>query len=253
MSTKTARKPRKSKFSSYEDIRHLTEVPLQRRREVAIGRGNEKVKPMKHHLDEDQIAKLRERWENEKIFPNPYNSGNYHFILQALWDMGVDEDHSKSRVFSRIEKLMSDESTKNAAGETAWERFSGRQPRGDNAKDVEGRMDQNVLVLQRLTGFNPYGLKILQVFQEILGKPGGVIDIIVNETTGTEYLRLNTKSTTPRNDLKTRGMGSPAAIKAERAAARAAKKAGTGKRRKAKRAKTQEQPQSEPEQVPATT
>ena len=103
-----------------------------------------------------------------------------------------------------------------------------------------------------MTGFNPYGYKILQTFQEVLGKAGGVIDVIVNPDTGTEYLRLNTKSVTPRNDLKTRGMGSPAAMEAERAAARAAR--ATSRKRKTRKAgkAAPAAPAAEPEAQTAT-
>lgn len=234
--SKTVRKS--SKFKSYDDVRkYVDNVPLAKRRELAIGRDGAKVKPRGYHLNDDKIAKIaaayKESGNDLNILATAYNKGNYHYIIAALFAMGVDEQHPKSRVFNKMKTLMSAEDTKDADGKTAFERFENKDPRSDGGLDVDGRFDQNIVVLQRLTGLSPYGYKLLQVLQEVGGKKGGVIDVLVAET-GTEYLRLNTKSASPINQTKKRGMGSPAAIAAEKAAAKAARK---GKDTKAKSSK----------------
>jgi len=232
--TKTAPAPRKvgKKFQTYSDLIHMTDsTPQDRRRELAIGRGGAKIRPRKFHLNAKQIENLKAKFEETKdivILADAYNHGSYHYLVKALLTMGVDESHSKARVFQKMRTLMSDASTVQGEGKdatTAWERFEAKEPRGENPLDVDGRLNQNVEVMQRITGRTPYAWKLRQVFQEILGKTGGVIDVLVKES-GTEFLRLNTRSDTPVNQSKVRGMGSSAAIKAEKAAQKAAK-AGT--------------------------
>lgn len=215
----------RSPFSGYNDIRTKVEgVAVAKRREYAIGRNGAKVAGRQYGLDADDITRLTALHEAGQ-FPNPFNKGNYHYIVAALVDLGINQKHSRNQVFQRVRKLMSDESTKNASGQTAWERFDGREPRAATGLDTEGRFWQNVNTLQRVggeTSFSPYGLKLLEACQKILGKTGGVIDILVADT-GTEYLRLNTNATVPTNEMKVRGVGSKAAKAAERAAKRAAK------------------------------
>lgn len=248
--TKTAPK---GKFKSYDDLIVHTEKPLAKRRELAIGRGGEHVKPRKFHLSPEEVADLKVQYKETKRFPNPHNRGFYFYLVEALVDMGINDQHPQGRVMQRVEKLMSDESTIQGEGRdktTAWERWANKDPRNaETGKDMEGRFDQNVTVLQRLSGLTPYGRKLLDVGTEVLGTDGAVIDVLVNDTTGTKYLRLNTKSGRPINQSKTRGAGSPAAIAAEKAA----KRAKTTRKAKRKAAPKSDAPASEStEAQPAT-
>ncbi len=236
--TKTARKGHSS-FGSYDDLIKHTEKPLASRRELAIGRGGAHVKPRKFHLSADEVADLKAQYKETGKFPNPHNRGFYFFLVQALADMGLNDKHPQGRVMQKVESLMSADDTIQGEGRdttTAWDRFVNKDPRNDNGKDYDARFDQNVTVLQRLTGLTPYGRKLLDVGTEVLGTEGCVIDVLVADT-GTKYLRLNTHSNRPINEAKTRGMGSPAEIAAEKAAklAKIAKKNG-GSKRKAKKA-----------------
>jgi hypothetical protein len=256
--TKTAPKAKKSKgYASL--MKYIEGVPLAKRRELAIGRDGAKVKPRGYHLSEDKVAKLAERFnEGGKdlvILADSYNRGNYHYIILALLSLGVDEQHSKAKVFAKVKSLMSRESTKDEDGATDWDRFEGKDPRSaESGLDVDGRLDQNVSVLQRVntdTSASPYGYKLLQVMQEIAGKTGGVIDILVGDRS-VEYLRLNTKSVTPINQTKKRGMGSPSAIAAEKAAAKAAS-AGSKKAKTRKAKVVKETPETTPVEAETAT
>jgi hypothetical protein len=233
----TATKSRKSsRFGSYDDLIAHTEKPLASRRELAIGRGGAKVKPRRFHLGDDEVTALKDAIKKlgskatmaEKLSAiNPHNKGFYHDTFAALAEH-PNEDVPMGRFMARIEKLMSADDTIQGEGKektTAWERFSDRDPRNaDTGKDVEGRIEQNITVLQRLTGLTPYGRRIFDL-GKVLGTKGVVIDVIVNPTTGTKYLRLNTNAERPVNQAKTRGMGSTAQLEADKLAAKEARKA----------------------------
>jgi hypothetical protein len=203
----TATKSRKR--TSYADIRDLTEKPLKLRRKLKIGRGGEAVVPRKFHLTSDQLAKLRTAHKATGAFPNPHSNGFYRSIVAALVDLGADKEHADAKVLERIKEIMSDKSTireDDGKKTTAWQRWSKKESvNEDTGKDVEGRYEQNVRVLQRLTGNTPYGLKLLQVGKSILGTKGVVIDVLVTEASGARYLRLNTDSSKPINEAKIRG------------------------------------------------
>lgn len=224
MSTATLK--RRSSITSYDQLIKHTEKPLASRRELNIGRGGASVIPRKFHLSKDEITALTEQYKETKVFPNPHNKGFYYYLVQSLIELGINEKHAQTAVMKRVEKLMSDPSTIEGEGTdatTAWDRWKDKEPRNkDTGKSWDARFDQNVLVMQRLTGLTPYGRKLLDVGQKVLGKKGAVIDVLVADT-GTRYLRLNTQSDRPVNESKVRGMGSPAAIKAERAEKRAEK------------------------------
>jgi hypothetical protein len=234
VATKSSRKG-SSRFQSYEDLIPHTEKPLAKRRELAIGRGGAHVVPRKFHLNAEEIEGLKAEYAEvkPKRIPNPHNKGNYWAIWEALILLGRDQEHPLSRVMKKVETLLSDESTKDDEGNTAWDRFVNKDPRNaETGKDAEARFYQNVIVQQRLTGRTPYGYKMRQVCQEVCGFDGGVLDVLKHDT-GTLYLRLNTRSDTPINQNKVRGMGSPADVAARKAEARAAK--AKSNKRKAKK------------------
>lgn len=233
-----APKARKSRYQTYASVLSQTDKPLARRRELPIGRNGSMKKPTKYHLNDDEIAELKAQYKETKRFPNPHNKGLYYYTVEALVELGINEKHTQTSVMKRVEKMMSDPETIRGEGKdatTAWERWKNKEPRNkETGKDWEARFDQNITVLQRVegNGVTPYGLKIMNVGQKVMGKKGAVIDILVAET-GTRYLRLNTNSDSPINESKIRGKGSPAAIKAERAERRAAKAAVKPRKEKA--------------------
>ncbi|MGC4033110.1 MAG: hypothetical protein QM754_15510 [Tepidisphaeraceae bacterium] len=224
------------RFKSYDDLVKHTETPLLKRRALKIGREGTAVVPRKFHLSEAEVAELTLQHQATKRFPNPHNKGFYFYLLEALVTLGIDKAHSTAAVMQQVERLMSDDTTIDAEdGTTAWQRWASKEPRNaSTAKDVEGRFMQNILVLQRLTGLTPYGRRILDVCQKVMKRPGGVIDVLRGPK-DQMHLKLNTHSDQARNDFKSRGMGSPTAVAADRRAKAASKKrkgtAGTTKAR----------------------
>lgn len=255
MSAKTTARSVKS----YDTIAKYLDTNHSKPQKFAVGRNGVARDPRRFHLSPDAIEQLKTEFKETKRFPNPHNKGFYHYLVEALVTMGVNEEHFQSRVMAKVQSLMSDDSTIQGEGKsktTAWERFDDKDSRNEKTgKDTEGRFEQNVIVLQRLSGFTPYGRKILDVGQKVMGQPGGVIDLLVNEKSGIRSLRLNLKSATPINQSKTRGAGSNKAIAAAKAAAKAPKakapkrKASKPRVRKAKVTKVEK---TEPVAIPAT-
>jgi hypothetical protein len=252
VATKSSRKG-SSRFQSYEDLIPHTEKPLAKRRELAIGRGGAHVVPRKFHLTAEEIDGLKAEYAEvkPKRIPNPHNKGMYWAIWEALILLGRDQEHPYSRVMKKVETLLSDEDTKDDDGQTAWDRFANKDPRNnDTGKDADARFYQNVIVQQRLTGRTPYGYKMRQVCQEVCGFDGGVLDVLKHDT-GTLYLKLNTRSVTPVNENKVRGMGSPADVAARKAEARAAK--AKSNKRKAKKSAPAKEAQKSDDTAPAAS
>jgi hypothetical protein len=221
---------RSDQFRSYDDIIAIVEQPLAYRRWLRIGRRGKYVIPRRFHLIKKQVTVLRRKYSKKRM-PNPFNRGFSYYLLEALVQLGINEKHPTATVMRRVETLMSDPATVQPwNGTTAWNRWTSNT-RGDRtlANDWQARFDLNVVVLQRLTGFTPYGRRLLDVGQKVMGRKGAVIDMLVSKD-GQRCLRLNTHSDSPINETKTRGMGSPAALKAERAAKRHARRAASVER-----------------------
>lgn len=216
MSTATKSAPKSNRFKSYDDLLKHTELPMSRRRELAIGRNGAKVAPRKFHLDDNEVNALKEEYKETGVLPNPHNKGFYHYLFAAL-ALHANEQQPQSRVMKSVERLMSDESTNEGEGRdltNAWDRWANKDPRNkDTGKDWEGRFEQNVTVLQRLTGLTPYGRRIFDLHKVIGGK-GVVIDVLVGPS-GAKFLRLNLNAARPINEAKVRGMGSPSAVAAQ--------------------------------------
>lgn len=219
-----------SKTLTYASIRAEAERPLEDRRKLVIGRDG-KVVPRKHHLGTAEVDQLQAALRDGDKFPNPHNRGNYFYIVEALKQLGLDSRHSFARVKDRVRELMSDKDTRQDDGKgnvtTAWQRFIHKEARNDETgRDIDGRLLQNIEVLQRIGGMNPYGLKIMEVGTKVLKSKGAVIDLT---KTGEElYVALNTDSATPINERKrvrkTVNTGTPAkATKAKKAKSKASK------------------------------
>jgi hypothetical protein len=250
----TATKKRSTKARlGYADVMDIAERPGDKRRLMPIGRGGAKVAPRKFHLNDDEVAELRQAHKDGDPLPNPQNRGSYFYIIEAGKKLGLNRKHSLKTVISTIRELMSDKETRQDDGKgnttTAWQRFRDKSPatsNEENALDVEDRIVQNMEVLQRtsLTSTTPYGLKLLQVGQKVLKTHGCVIDLLKGD--GKEiFFRLNTDAAAPTNELKRPRGGnaasrpskvarSPRKAKATKVAAAAPKAARKPKTRAAK-------------------
>lgn len=190
--------------SQYSEIRKMLDKPLAEIKPLPIGRNGAKVAPRRFHLLSDDVATLRDEFAKTKKIPNPHNRGAYFYFVGALITLGKDKAHSFRTVKDQMRLAMSASDTKDENGKSDWQRFVGKEAHTDDAEsalDVDGRLKQNAYVLQRLGGMTPYGLKLLQVGQQVLKSKGMVVDILKGKDGKEIMYRLNTNSATPMNEF----------------------------------------------------
>jgi len=137
----------------------------------------------KYHLTDEEVVKSRENWRKEvksvnsrtrhkagDIFFNPYRQGIYYYQVQTLFLLGANHWHSLSDIVSRLEEYTSGiklrSSVVKAKGyHSAWDKFRGKSSReyAASSKDYIGRIQENFIMLQRLSTRHPYGYKLHQV------------------------------------------------------------------------------------------
>jgi hypothetical protein len=170
-------------------------------RQTILNRRRNVVMPRKYHMTDDQVKKFRAAFKERtkevskdikkkagtKFF-NPFRvAGIYSSCVQSLYLLGCNEWHEYSDVYTKISEVM--KNIFDAKKRSSWSKFIGRAPRqiegrdSVTAKDDEGRIKQNMRVLQRLGGVHPYGYKLAQCF--------ACVDI-KREKDGRCYYRLNT-------------------------------------------------------------
>ncbi len=224
-----------TKYQTYRDLLEVVEKPQSKRPELAIGRGGSKVIARRYHMVSSRLQKLTDAFKAGDQLPNPFNRGCYYYTVEALKALGLNRNHSWTRFVEKYKELASAADTKNDDGKTDWQVFKNKESRNDaTGQGYEGRMEQNIRVLQRTnidSGHSPYGFKLLEVGQKVLGTKGCVIDLVYGST-GEVMVRLNTDSAVPQNDLKRvkkteeEKVAAKAAKVAARKAAKEAKPAG---------------------------
>ena len=182
-----AKKP--SRGLDYESIRREVEKPTAARASITTRRGNERT-PRRYHMTRAKMDKLITESQSTGEFPNPYRKGGiYHAIVQALANLGKNQRHTFEALKSEIKKVLSGFTTKDK--KNAWDVFANRPARNElSGKDVAGRILQNAMVLQRLSGFHLYGEKLRQLC--------ACIDIF-RDKDGLPLFRLNTKFPVPKD------------------------------------------------------
>ena len=141
------------------------------------------LKIRKYHLTDEEIVVTRKRWEYETkdidsrirriagaIFFNPYRQGIYYYQIQTLFLLGANQWHSLSNIVKKLEEYTSQiplklSIAKSKGYHTAWDKFRGKSSRQNafTAKDYIGRIQENFIMLQRLSMMHPYGYKLHQV------------------------------------------------------------------------------------------
>src|SRR5579884_3337368 len=66
--------------------------PARRRKHVADS-GEDKKNARRFHIAENEIAQYRTLHKEGDAFPNPHREGWYHYIIEALKGLGLDERH----------------------------------------------------------------------------------------------------------------------------------------------------------------
>jgi hypothetical protein len=107
----------------------------------------------------------------KQSFKNPCRQGIYFIIVEALHNLGENEWHFFKDFKEETKRLMSLRRVKVTGVRckkiefTAWEKFSLRPSRSKlTGKDVNGRLIQNVKILQRLQGSHCYGKQLRDAF-----------------------------------------------------------------------------------------
>jgi hypothetical protein len=113
----------------------------------------------------EQQAEYRKLSAEAGRFICPHQPGSVYWgVIETLSQLGENQEHSFGDFYSKLQEVMSDEKLKNRDGKTPWEIFSGREARsGVSAKNIIDKIHQNIRVLQRLGGANPYGMKLAQL------------------------------------------------------------------------------------------
>jgi len=163
-------------------MQHIVYDPAKVGTEFLNNKGKN-VKIRKYHLTIEEIDKSRKRWEEEvkdidknikdkagDIFFNPYRYGIYYYQIQTLYLLGANKWHSLTDIVSKLENYTSQiplklSIVKSKGYHTAWDKFRGKISREDAsvAKDYIGRIQENFIMLQRLSMFHPTGYKLHQV------------------------------------------------------------------------------------------
>lgn len=178
--------------TTYMDVQSEAKKPVRERNWVTSNRGKQVVPRRYEMLLEKAEAKKVESAALGRDFINPHPTGMYKAITETLGTEGVNKWHTYAVLRDGIKAILSEEKTKNKAGETAWDRFEKKDHVNDpppNHKDIRGRIEQNAMVLQRVTMFkmddgslifddngqpiviaggqNPYGDRLRQFCQSI--------------------------------------------------------------------------------------
>ena len=132
-----------------------------------------------------------------KKFDNPCRQGIYFMIVEALHNLGENVWHPFKDFKKEIKGIMLLKQVTVTGGDgrkinlTEWQRFSLRPCRSKlTGKDVNGRLVQNVEMLQRLSGSHCYGKKLQDACM--------CIDIGVDKN-GIERFRLRTGFKRPKD------------------------------------------------------
>jgi hypothetical protein len=193
-----------SKKLTYQELREEVEKPQSEREQHKIGRQGKNVTPRKLHLTKDEIKKLETQRKATGGIINPYGlrkrTGLYYAQVQSLIELGENIWHHCSSVNSTINEIMQGVKKINKVGQeiTAWDQACARSSQrsnitSENKKTIEGKIEQNFKVLQRI-GANdryPYGEKLRQLNMCIdidYRLPEGIEDTSL----ATPYYRLNT-------------------------------------------------------------
>jgi len=144
----------------YQRIKDEADKPIgERDKIIKTNRGTVRV-PRKYHLSEERIQELQTKSET----PNPYRRGGFYYaFITSLTELGPDKRHSFIDVKKQLKKVMSGWGDKKT-NKDGWIAFRDKKPKNSLcACDVNGRIEQNAKILQRLTGFHPYGEKLRQL------------------------------------------------------------------------------------------
>jgi hypothetical protein len=183
---------------------------VTRRRRVQTDRTIPARRVRSFTLRPAKIAALKAQVDGTSV-PNPFNTGFYFFLIDALKQLGVNRTHPIRHVIGAFRQMANAPSTYKNGG-TFWKRWKHK----DAARPWRDRFVQNIEVLQRVArpgvqNRSAYGQKLKQVGTEVLGSRGVVIDML-RARDGKMLVKLNTNSPFPINEFRTRRDQSRSAV-----------------------------------------
>lgn len=205
---------------SYDELKSDASKPQKERAELVEKRDGTMARVRRHHLKEEKIKEIRKQETAEGRFISPYRQGSaYGSIVTALSLLGENQRHSFAKFWQKLMEVMSDEELRDSkTNKTPWEKFIGREQRStETGKSPVEKTIQNLIVLQRLGGANPYGYK--------LGQLGACIDLFGESDSPEVMLRTGIQigdgplsdSITPIREFRKKAVGpaKPGYIEAE--------------------------------------
>lgn len=148
----------------YVDLAVEASLPISQRPESVKTRSGKMARVRRFHMSMDDQKDFRKQSKEAGRFIAPYRTGGYWAIIEALSQLGENQEHKFSDFWTKFVEIMSDEKLQDKYGKTLWESFSGRPLRSPvTGKNVIDKVHQNIRVLQRLGGTTPYGLKLAQL------------------------------------------------------------------------------------------
>ena len=170
-----------SKF--YIDNAFEAAKKITARQETILKKDGTMTKVRRHHMSPEDQVKYKDQSDEQGRFVSPYRrGGGYWGIVETLSQLGENEEHAFGVFWDKFMEIMSDEELPKKHGKTPWQTFSERPRRAASGKSVIEKMHQNIRVLQRLGGNNPYGMKLAQL--------NSCIDVL--GTTAKSSIRLRT-------------------------------------------------------------
>jgi hypothetical protein len=155
--------------------------------QVTSKRGNV-VKIRKYHMTDVEMQECRDQWLEEikdvpnalrslahSHFFNPFRKGVYYAQVQALYLLGANQWHELSIIVPKVQELMEQREKvyrgpdgSISTGNT-WNKYREKTPKSDSirSKDILGKIQENFIFMQRLTGLHPCGYKVRQVCASI--------------------------------------------------------------------------------------
>jgi len=127
---------------------------------------------IKHRVWEEEIESIEKdikKRVSSKFF-NPFRGGGpYYGGIQALFLLGANKYHTYFSLYDMMKEVMSKMNSKklneNKELIDSWTWFYNKKARNRsmNARDIQGRIHENMRTLQRLGGVYPYGMKLKQL------------------------------------------------------------------------------------------
>lgn len=138
--------------------------PLKQRSKTVTRKDGSMTRARRHHISPEVQSRLRAEARDTGRFVSPHRVGSYWGISETLSVLGENQVHEFPAFWSKYVDVMSDEKHRNSKGKTPWEIWSNKPRRSfTTGKAILGKIHQNIRVLQRLCGENPYGLKLAQL------------------------------------------------------------------------------------------